>query len=70
MPMKAWLNYITIQKFERRYNRNLLTNDWKYDDAVSNIMPKQQESSTSLLTRGHNFKIFWQRAENQYNKTS
>lgn len=34
----------------------------KYGDAVGNIMPKQQESSTSLLTRGYNFKIFQQRA--------
>ncbi|MCG8626996.1 MAG: hypothetical protein MJE68_33970 [Proteobacteria bacterium] len=35
----------------------------KYDDAVSNIMPKHQESTTSQLTRGHIYKLFQQRAE-------
>ena len=35
----------------------------KYDETVCNIMPKQQESATSLPTRGHIFKIFRQRAE-------
>ena len=35
----------------------------KYDAAVSNIMPKRQESATSLPTRGHIYKLFQQRAE-------
>ena len=35
----------------------------KNNDAMNNIMPKQQESSSSLSTRGHTFKIFHQRAE-------
>ena len=34
-----------------------------YDETASNIMPKRQESTTSLSTRGHIFKIFRQRAE-------
>ena len=40
---------------------NLMTG--KYDAAVSNIMPKRQESATSLPTRGHIYKLFQQRAE-------
>ena len=34
-----------------------------YDETVSNIMPKRQENTTSLPTRGHTLKIFRQRAE-------
>ena len=29
----------------------------KYDKAVANILPKYQDNSTSLLTRGHSLKV-------------
>ena len=34
-----------------------------YDKAVTHFRPKQEESSTSLPTKGHSFKIYRQRAE-------
>ena len=42
------------QKIKGKYNRNIIgTYDWKMQDAMKNIMPKQQESLTSLLPRIH-----------------
>ena len=35
----------------------------KYDHKIVNFMPKQHDSSTSLLTRGHQLKLYRQRAE-------
>ena len=36
----------------------------KYDHKIVNFMPKQHDSSTSLPTRGHQLKLYRQRAEN------
>ena len=35
----------------------------KYDHKIVNFMPKQHDSSTSLPTRGHQLKLYRQRAE-------
>ena len=35
----------------------------KYDNAIVDFMPKQHDSSSSLPTRGHQLKLYRQRAE-------
>ena len=35
----------------------------KYDKMVANFMPKNEDSTTSLHTRGHSLKLYIQRAE-------
>ena len=42
----------------------------KYDHKLVNFMPKQHDSSTSLPTRGHQLKLYKQRAEKNLRNNS
>ena len=66
--MKKDYKSLKLHKLRYRRLRGVMIETYKlmtgkYDHKLVNFMPKQHDSSTSLPTRGHQLKLYRQRAE-------